>query len=553
MDRHAPRGKLWGCTGSSRTNAIALTGISVLLLSAMGVTVGRAVAAPDKAAAIKYAAAASVSSADTTRHGEGSDSHSAEQPGTTLTIYSQNFFVAREHVPLDLKPGINEARYVGVAAHLEPDSVILRDPNGRALQILEQNYRNDPVTPEMLLSFYEGKTIDFVVSHNADGSDVKIRGRIIRSGYVPTHSIDGYPQQASTQPIVEVDGVLRFGLPGQPVFPGLSADSVLKPTLSWLLQTNDPGKFNAEISYVSGGMTWRSDYNVVVQDDPGHKFDILDMIGWITMQNQSGKTFENARIKLMAGDVNKLQAATVSGRAYALEAKAVDMAAMSPPVQEKSFDEFHLYALQRPTTLRDGETKQVEFVRATGIQAKRLFIYDGARTAQYGYYNPEQVRTDVNYGTASNPRVWVMEEFRNSEANHLGIPLPKGKLRFYRRDTDGHLEFVGENMIDHTPKDETLRIYTGNAFDVTGERKRTGYHVDSNQHWMDESFEIRLRNHKKEPVDVRAVEHLYRWTNWKVTEQSSNFTKKDAQTIEFLATIAPNGEQVITYTVHYSW
>ena len=473
--------------------------------------------------------------------------------GAALTIYNQNFFVSREHVPLDLKSGVNEAQYTGVAAHLEPDSVILRDPHGRALQILEQNYRNDPITQELLLSFYEGKTIDFSVGRNADGSEVKVQGKVIRSGYVPTNYINGYPQQASTQPIVEVNGILRFGLPGEPRFPALSADSILKPTLSWLIETNAPGKFDAEISYVSGGMTWQSDYNVVVQDDPGKKTDLLDMIGWITMRNQSGKTFENARIKLLAGDVSKIQAPTLAGRAYAAKSMAVDEAAMAPPVQEKSFDEFHLYTLQRPTTLRDEETKQVEFVSSTGIHAQRLFIYDGAQIAQYGYYNSDQIRTDVNYGTASNPKIFVMEEFRNSDTNHLGMPLPKGKLRFYRRDTDGHLEFVGENTIDHTPKDETIRVYTGNAFDVVGERKRTNYHVDSNQHWMDESFEIRIRNHKKDPVDVRAVEHLYRWTNWKITEQSADFKKKDAQTVEFPVTVAPNGEQVVSYTVHYSW
>ncbi len=472
--------------------------------------------------------------------------------GTALTIYNQNFFVAREHVPLDLKPGVNHAEFAGIAAHLEPDSVILRDPGGRALQILEQNYRNDPVSQELLLSFYEGKTIDFVVGRTPDGKDLLQKGKIVRSGFVHPAYVSGYPQQASTQPLVEIDGVLRFGLPGQPIFPALSADSVLKPTLNWQLRTDAPGQFNAEISYVSGGMSWQSDYNVVVQDQPGSKSDLLDMIGWITMRNQSGKTFEDARIKLMAGDVSKIQEPGTTGRAYAAEAKAMNDA-MSPPVREKSFDEFHLYTLERPTTLRDEETKQVEFVRSTGVRAQRLFIYDGARLAEYGYYNPEQIRQDANYGTASNPKVWVMEEFKNSENNHLGIPLPKGKLRFYRRDTDGHLEFVGENVIDHTPKDETIRVFTGNSFDVTGERKRTNYHVDSNQRWMDESFEIRLRNHKKEAVEVRAVEHLYRWTNWKVTEQSSQFRKKDAQTIEFPVTIAPNGEQVVTYTVHYSW
>ena len=477
----------------------------------------------------------------------------ADQGAVALTIYNQNFFVAREHVVLDLKPGVNHAEFVGVSSHLEPDSVILRDPSGRSLQILEQNYRNDPVSQELLLSFYEGRTIDFVVGRNADGTDVKMKGKIVRSGYVPTSYINGYPQPASMQPIVEVDGVLRFGLPGQPIFPALSADAILKPTLSWLLESNAPGKFTAEVSYVSGGMTWQSDYNVVVEDEPGRKSDLLDMIGWITMHNQSGKTFENARIKLLAGDVSKIQPAQPLNRLYAAEAKAMDAEAMAPVVREKSFDEFHLYTLAHPTTLEDQETKQVEFVRATEIHAQRLYIYDGAQTAQYAYYNPEQIRQDANYGTASNPKVWVMEEFKNSETNHLGIPLPKGRLRFYRRDTDGVLEFVGENTIDHTAKDEIIRVYTGNAFDVVGERKRTNYRVDSAQRWMDESFEIRLRNHKKEAITVRAVEHLYRWSNWKVLEQSSNFEKKDARTIEFPVTIDPNQEQVITYTVHYSW
>jgi hypothetical protein len=277
------------------------------------------------------------------------------------------------------------------------------------------------------------------------------------------------------------------------------------------------------------------------------------VIGWITMRNQSGKTFENARIKLLAGDVSKIQAGQPVNRLYAAEAKAIEADAMAPVVREKSFDEFHLYTLAHPTTLKDEETKQVEFVRATGVHAQRLFIYDGAQTSQYAYYSPEQIRQDASYGTASNPKVWVIEEFKNSESNHLGVPLPKGRLRFYRRDTDGRLEFVGENSVDHTPKDEIIRVYTGNAFDVTGERKRTNYRVNSAEHWMDESFEIRLRNHKKEPVELRAVEHLYRWSNWKITEQSSNFEKKDARTLEFPVTIAADREQVITYTVHYSW
>ena len=358
-----------------------------------------------------------------------------------LTIYNQNFFVARERLPLALHAGINHVQYAGMTTLLEPDSVILRDPAGRNLQILEQNYRNDPISQELLLSMYEGKTIDFLVPRG-DHTET-IHGKIIRSGYIPSASYTGgYPQPGMGQPIIEVDGVLRFGLPGQPLFPALGADSILKPTLSWLLATDRPGDFDAELSYVSGGMNWHADYNVVLADGEGAS-NLLDMVGWITMQNRSGKTYENARIKLMAGDINKLQGGMAGGVLAASAAKEMVADAMQPVVREKSFDEFHLYTLQRPTTLRDQQTKQVEFVRAAGIHSQRLYIYDGANLANYAYYSPEQARQDVNYGTQSNPKVWVMQEFKNSEANHLGIALPKGRLRFYRRDTDGHLEFVG--------------------------------------------------------------------------------------------------------------
>ena len=312
---------------------------------------------------------------------------SDDSTAPTLTIYNQNFFVARERLPLDLKPGVNHVDYAGVAAHLEPDSVILRDPAGRSLQILEQNYRNDPISQELLLSFYEGKEIDFSVGRTPEGKDVIVKGKVIRSGYIPsTYYAQNYQQPVSTQPIIEVDGILRFGMPGQPLFPALSADSILKPTLSWLLQTPEAGKFDAEISYVSTGMSWQADYNLVFSDksnakpNESNKTDILDMIGWITMRNQSGKTFENARIKLLAGDVNKIQSNAVNGRVYAM-AKMADEAAAAPVVREKSFDEFHLYTLERPTTLHDEETKQVEFVRAPDIHAQRCPRASCASTA----------------------------------------------------------------------------------------------------------------------------------------------------------------------------
>lgn len=471
----------------------------------------------------------------------------AEPPA--ITIYNANFAVVREVLPLNLGAGVNALRFGGITAHVEPDSVMLRDPMaGRQLQIWEQNYRNDPVTQELLLSLYEGQTITFKTGRGGDQEYVK--GKVIRAGYVPrmvTYN-DPYTQAGST-PIIEVDGQLQFSLPGQPMFPSLIGDTVLKPSMNWLVQTDKPGKFDAELSYVTGGLSWEADYNLVAPE----KGDTVDLVGWVTIQNHSGTVFDNSRIKLMAGDVNKIQmpSTRIVGGLVA-EMKAADAAA--PVVTEKSFDEYHLYSLARPTTLHDQETKQVEFVSAMGVKSTRFYLYDGSRVdPRYGYYQPEQIRNDPEYGTQSNPKVAVMQEFVNSEANHLGIPLPKGRLRFYRRDTDGHLEFTGENVIDHTPKDETIRVYTGNAFDITGERKRTDYHVDSNQRWMEESFQIRVRNHKKDAVTVRVLEHMYRWSNWKLTAQSDQYRKLDSRNIEFRVQVPPDGEKVVTYTVHYWW
>ncbi len=479
-----------------------------------------------------------------------------------LTIYNQNFAVVRQTVPLDLKSGVNSVRFTETTAHLEPESVILRDPLGRfRLQILEQNYRSDPVSQELLLNLFEGKTIDFQVYRQDKPMEI-VQGKIIRSGYVP-HQAGwqrygqqyyatqmAYMQGGASQPIIEVDGKLRFSLPGQPLFPALGDDTILKPTLTWQLETDRTGKFNAELSYVTGGMRWEADYNLVAPE----KGDVVDLVGWVTIDNQSGKVFENARIKLMAGDVSKLQPGAVGGM-YAARDAMMEMAAMAPAVAEKAFDEYHLYTLQRPTTLHDRETKQVEFVRAVGIKSDRLYVYDGAwiDPNRYRGWGFENIRQDREYGTQSNPKVWVMQEFKNSEENKLGMPLPKGRLRFYRRDDDGQLEFTGENVIDHTPKDETIRVYTGNSFDLTGERKRVNFVYNDAQDWIDESFEIKVRNHKKEPVEIRVVEHLYRWTNWQIRIPSHKYIKSDSQTVEFRVTVPPGGEQVITYTAHYTW
>ncbi|MFZ1073836.1 MAG: DUF4139 domain-containing protein [Verrucomicrobiia bacterium] len=460
--------------------------------------------------------------------------------GPALTIYNQNFAVVRDSVPLDLDSGVNSIHYTGATAQVEPDSVILRDPDGKhSLQILEQNYRNDPVTQELLLSLFEGRTIDFESIRTKDNTQVRelIPGKIIRSGYVP----GGNPEQ----PIIEVNGKLQFSMPGTPLFPDLGDDTVLKPTLNWLLQSDKPGKFDAEVGYVTGGFDWSASYNLVSPE----KGDNVDLVGWITMKNESGKTFENVKIKLMAGDVNRIQPVEYSMARGGL-AKMMTQEAMNvPAVTEKAFDEFHLYSIARPTTLRDRETKQVEFVHAEKVFAPTIYLYDGAPS--YRFYGG--LNYDRGYGTEGNKKVQVMREFVNAETNQLGIALPAGKLRFYRRDDDGQLQFVGEDQIDHTPRNETIRVTTGNAFDLVGERRQTNFRVDTGDKWIDESFEIKLRNRKKEPVEIRAVEHLYRWSNWDITASSDDFKKTDSQTIEFRVPVKPDEERTLTYTVHYSW
>jgi hypothetical protein len=224
--------------------------------------------------------------------------------------------------------------------------------------------------------------------------------------------------------------------------------------------------------------------------------------------------------------------------------------AKAPAVTEQAFDEYHLYSIARPTTLRDRETKQVEFVSASGVKAPVIYVYDGALSR---YRFPGTAERDAAFGRRFTAKVSVRREFVNAETNHLGIALPSGTLRFYRRDDDGQLQFTGENSIEHTPRNETIRLTTGNAFDLVGERKQVDFHVDAPAKTMDESFKISLHNRKKTAVTFRVVEHLYRWSNWTLTAKSDEFTKTDAQTMEANVTVPANQVRPVTYTVHYTW
>ena len=463
---------------------------------------------------------------------------------TAITVYNGNFGVVRDTVALDLKQGITEQSYSGVTSQLEPESVILRDPTGKvALSVIEQSYRGDPVDQQRLLQMFEGETIRFLKV--LDDKEVVEEGKIIRApSMLSTTNQYGNQQQQMLEPIIEVDGLLMAMLPGIPLFPSLGDDSILEPTLFWKLHSDQDAAFDAQLSYLTNGMSWKSDYNLVLPEEG----DEVTMTGWVSIENNTGTTFEDTSIKLIAGDVNKV---VEQPQRYRKEVHAMAMAdsAGAPQVEAKKFDEFHMYSLPLQTTLHDRETKQVEFVRAEKVQTQKQYIYDGSGGARYyGGLN-----TNQNYGQNKQPDVAIYREFKNSEENGLGVALPAGKARFYRMDSDGQLEFTGENTIDHTPKNETIRVYLGNAFDLVGERTRTDFYQHPSRDLIRETFTIEIRNRSEEEVTVQVVEPLYRWSNWEIQKPSHEFEKTDAQTIEFPITVAPDGTKTVTYTVEYSW
>lgn len=445
-----------------------------------------------------------------------------------ITIYNNNFAVVRETFEVELKAGDNNVTFSGATAAVDPDSVILRDAAGKAeFKILEQSYRDDPVTELLLLSMFEGKTIEFL-HHESQKPDRVVLGKVIRSGYARDRDYQ-------LDPIIEVDGKLQFSLPGEPRFPSLGETNILRPTLNWKLDSPQAAKFNAEVAYLSGGFKWEASYNIIASE----KSDIIDLVGWVTMENISGTTFTDARVKLMAGDIEKspTRERMSSRRNYGFGGGAGGGSSRrygEPVVSERSFDEFHLYSLALPVTLRDKEVKQVEFTRASGIKSSRLYI----------------VESQVNVVEPVKVQVW--REFRNSEANKLGIALPKGTVRFYAQDEDKQLEFVGDNKIEHTAKDELIRVRAGNSFDLVGERRIVEASRDEANRKAQMTVEVKLRNRKTEAATV-VVRETTEPVDWKLLAQSQPHARKDARTFEFNVTLAPGEEKTVTYTIELNW
>lgn len=473
----------------------------------------------------------------------------AQQGGAApvaLTIYNQDFAVARTTVDLNLKAGMNEVTTTNVTSQLEPDSVVLRDPAGKiAFTVTEQNYDAGVIDQNSLLQKFEGKTIQFQTQSFSMSAGSVSNAASIVDGKIIRANANG------SQPLIEVDGHLQFVLPGMPLFPASTDGLLLKPTLRWQIDSPRAARVAAELAYITQGMSWQATYNVVApeaKDVTGP--ERVDLLGWVTMRNNSGTDFPEARIKLMAGDVAKIQPARARPAAMAM---AMDQVYVTPSVTQQAFDDFHLYDLNRTVSLANNETKQVEFLEANEVEMDRVYLYDGA-TPLPGYLPCAGCHNDApNFGATSNTKVNVRAEIKNSTTNHLGMPLPAGRIRLYRRDAGGQMEFIGEGTIPHTPAEETVNVPVGNAFDVTGERKQTDFHTDQRAHTIDETYEITVKNQKTAPVAVVVVEHMNRAQNWQITAQSTEFTKRDSTTLEFPITVPAAGETKVTYAVRYTW
>ena len=433
----------------------------------------------------------------------------------SVTIYNQDLGLVKDVRELQFQKGRSIIKFTDVAARIDPTSVHFKpvNPSDR-VSILEQNYQYDLVSSTKILQKYLDREIElFTKSAGSEAEGKSYKGRLL------SYSSDNVTLQEPEGAIriVRLDEVRDL------YFPTLPEGLITKPTLVWLLDSQVKGKRKAEVSYLTGGMNWHAEYVAVVDQ----RDENLELAAWVSIDNRSGATYEEAKVKLIAGEVHRVREERMPPRLA--KGYIADMAAGAPQFEEKAFFEYHLYTLLRPATIKDNEIKQVSLFPSTDVEVKKIFTYDGAR------YD-KKVRVEL--------------EFKNSEGAGLGMPLPKGKIRVYKEDVDKALEFVGEDRIDHTPKNEKVRVFLGNAFDIVGERKKIDFKKIRDD-ITEESYQIKLRNHKEEAVEVVVVEHLSAYTEWEIRESTQGYEKKDAGTIEFKIHLAPDEEVVVNYTVRY--
>ena len=449
------------------------------------------------------------------------------------------YAVVKQERPIELAKERDTVRFSDVASEIEPTTVSfvsLTDPEGT--RVLEQNYQFDLVSADKLMERYLDRKIVLE----------QINGEKIQSYIGTLLSTSGGAVLKE-----ENGGILSLRHYHNARFPELPGGLITKPTLVWDIQTGKPGPHRARVTYQTGAMTWWADYNIVFAEGQDANSGLLDIGAWVSILNMSGAGYNNAKLKLIAGDVQRAPQPEVAAKSMRRAMLAEGMAGQDKGFEEKAFFEYHLYTLGRPTTLPDNSTKQIElFPAARQVACEKVLLYYGLGEGYRGFF-PNPV-SDRNFGTQCNKKVDIYLKFKNEEKGGMGMPLPAGRIRVSKLDpADDTLEFIGEDVIDHTPKDELVLVKLGSAFDVVGERSQVDFKIDTTRQWMDETVEIKVRNHKQEPVKVIVKENLYRWTNWEIRQASHKYEKVDARTIHFPVNVPKDGEVAIQYKVHYSW
>jgi len=478
-----------------------------------------------------------------------SEPPAGERTAVDLTIYNQNISLVREERTFNLIRGTSHVIVPDIPATIDGSSVhflSLTDP--LAVKVLEQNYEYDLVNQGTLLDKYLGKEVEFVRLNEETKKEYTVRGRLLATGWQSQPAGKGRTVAASSGGMVaEIGGKIELNPEGQLLLPSLPEGLILRPRLEWLVANTREGVHKTELSYLAGQLSWSSNYVALLNKNDTK----LDLTGWVTLTNNSGTSFKDAGLKLVAGDVNLVREGMgITNMASGLGGSK---GAMEPQFTQKELFEYKLYTLQRRTDLNNKETKQIELVSGKNVASKKVFLYDGLADQWRSWYRNYSYRTQGSFGQQSNPKVGVFMTFRNDERSGLGLPLPKGKVRVYKRDDDGKEQFIGEDEIDHTPKDEEVKLYLGNAFDIVGERAQKDFKVISSGHVVTETFEIKVRNHKAETVEVEVYEHPWRWSDWEIVKSSDKWVKVDQSTLKFPVKIAKDEEKVITYTVQYSW
>jgi hypothetical protein len=439
----------------------------------------------------------------------------ADGEGVGLTIYNNNFAVVRQARQMGFQAGVNTVKFTDVAAAIDPTSVnfkCLSAPG--AISILEQNYEYDLVNADSLLKRYIDRDVTVIIGGSGADAAREMRGKLLAAvGGDYIIAVEGGGIEIVNRSRVEEISLTE--LPG---------DLVTRPTLVWLADANAAGEQLCQVTYTTEQISWKADYSAVLNQDDNS----LDFSGWVTIDNKSGATYKDAALKLIAGDVRRVTP-PVSRVMYALGAAEAKGAG---GFEEKPFMEYHMYTLGRKSTINNNEVKQIEFIEpATGVAAKKVFIYNRQE-------NPNKVQVKI--------------EFKNTEENKLGIALPKGKVRVFKRDpADENLEFVGEDEIDHTPRKEKLSLYIGNAFDIVPEYKLLN--SEHGPRTRTETHQIELRNRKDTAVEVFVDEKFMPWANWQITDNSLPFEKYDAYTARFKVKIPADSTETVKYTVRQWW